>query len=394
MDVNTVFQRLKYRCSKSGYDGAITSSDFNLMFPAAELRYYLKEFGNQNQYQYGSPVPRIAYPGTLKVSTSLSKFGSDPTLLTIDSSGSAPKPDDMFFIDSISHIVTTDGGNIAGAITPGTTYTNGTYANVALTGGSGTGARATIVVAGAVVTSVTFTDNGSGYHINDLLTTPNTNIGGTGSGFIYTIHSVGTNPTPIKRVEKQDLSGNLYSSYEMPTETFPIYVEYDDHIQFYPASLGYATLTYLKKPTQTVWGFTLNGTIATTNTLVGGSGYTNGTYPNVNFTGGSGNSASGTVVVAGGVVTSVVITNGGFVYKVGDTLTGVIPAGTGWSFKVATITNAREVYNSTTSTDPLWSDFDVDELIYMMLQDVGAFLNSPELEAFGVGNSKDGGIAS
>jgi len=389
MDVNTVFQRLKFRASKSGYTGTISSSDFNLMFPSAELRYYIKEFGNQNQYRYGDPVPRIAYPGTLKVSSSLSKFGSAPTILTIDSNGQAPKPDDLFFVDSISHIMYANGSVINGAITAGTAYTNGTYTNTAMTGGSGTGAIATITVAAGLVTQVRFTNNGTGYLPGDTLSAALP----AGSGFSYYILSVGVDPTAVRRVEKQDLADNLFSYYEYPTEMFPIYVEYDDYIQFYPTTLISATMTYLKKPTTTVWGFTLNGTIGSTNALAGGSAYTNGTYTNVNFTGGSGNSASGTVVVSGGAVIAVTITNGGFQYKVGDTLTGTIPAGSGWSFDVDTIVNDREVYDPATSVDPLWLDIDVDEIIYMALTDIGVYLSSAELENFATVNSQKGGIS-
>ena len=59
-----------------------------------------------------------------------------------------------------------------GAITAGTGYTNGTYTNVQLTGGSGAGAFATVVVAGGVVTSVTITQPGQGYTVGDSLGFP------------------------------------------------------------------------------------------------------------------------------------------------------------------------------------------------------------------------------
>ena len=57
------------------------------------------------------------------------------------------------------------GSNILtrGAITGGAGYTNGTYTAVALTGGSGSGAVATIVVAGNTVTTVTITNGGNYY---------------------------------------------------------------------------------------------------------------------------------------------------------------------------------------------------------------------------------------
>jgi hypothetical protein len=65
----------------------------------------------------------------------------------------------------------------------GSSYTNGTYTTVPLTGGSGTGAEATIIVAGNVVTTVTITTAGNGYVVGDQLSAAAANIGGTGSGF-------------------------------------------------------------------------------------------------------------------------------------------------------------------------------------------------------------------
>jgi len=56
--------------------------------------------------------------------------------------------------------------------TAGTGYTNGTYTNVALTGGSGVGAFATVVVAGGIVTAVTITQPGQGYTVGNVLGLP------------------------------------------------------------------------------------------------------------------------------------------------------------------------------------------------------------------------------
>jgi hypothetical protein len=68
----------------------------------------------------------------------------------------------------------------------GTLYTNGTYTNQALTGGSGSGATATIVVAGGTVTSVTIFSKGKDYVVGDTLsaTLP------AGSGLIITVNQV------------------------------------------------------------------------------------------------------------------------------------------------------------------------------------------------------------
>lgn len=84
-------------------------------------------------------------------------------------------------------------GNILtlGAITAGTLYTPGTYRNVALTGGTGTGAKADIVVGvGGGVTSVTPTNRGINYLVADSLSCLAADIGGTGSGFHVPVGTV------------------------------------------------------------------------------------------------------------------------------------------------------------------------------------------------------------
>lgn len=68
----------------------------------------------------------------------------------------------------------------------GSSYTNGTYNNVALTGGAGTGAFATIVVAGGVVTSVTITAHGVNYVAGNILSA----VLPVGAGFTLLVNSV------------------------------------------------------------------------------------------------------------------------------------------------------------------------------------------------------------
>jgi hypothetical protein len=59
--------------------------------------------------------------------------------------------------------------NTLGTVTGGSGYTNGTYENVALTGGSGSAAYATITVAGGTVTTVTLASGGQYYVAGDTL---------------------------------------------------------------------------------------------------------------------------------------------------------------------------------------------------------------------------------
>jgi hypothetical protein len=76
------------------------------------------------------------------------------------------------------------------APTGGSSYTTGVYPNVSLTGGNGSGATATITVAGGVVSSVVLNNPGNFYAVGNSLTAASSSIGGTGSGFSVTIASV------------------------------------------------------------------------------------------------------------------------------------------------------------------------------------------------------------
>jgi hypothetical protein len=77
-----------------------------------------------------------------------------------------------------------------GAITGGSGYTTGTYFNVPLTGGSGSGALATITVAGGAVTAVTITNGGIFYVVGNTLSAAAANIGGTGTSFSVPVSAV------------------------------------------------------------------------------------------------------------------------------------------------------------------------------------------------------------
>lgn len=93
-------------------------------------------------------------------------------------------------------VVGSGGIETLGAITPGSGYANnGTYTNVSLTGGSGTGAKATITVAGNAVTAVVITTPGTGYAAGDTLSAAAADIGTTGTGFSVGVATVGTAPT-------------------------------------------------------------------------------------------------------------------------------------------------------------------------------------------------------
>lgn len=102
-----------------------------------------------------------------------------------------------------------------GSVTGGSLYTNGTYTDVPLTGGTGTGAKATIVVAGAAVTTVTVTDGGEGYTVADSLSAAAANIGGTGSGFSVPVATLANGSATQTTWEAPDSFPDLEQSLKL-----------------------------------------------------------------------------------------------------------------------------------------------------------------------------------
>jgi len=103
-----------------------------------------------------------------------------------------------------------------GAITAGTSYTTGTYSNVSLTGGSGSGATANIVVSGGGVTAVTLVNGGTGFVVGDTMSALAANIGGTGSGFSIPVATVGNTTGTTWLSDNYDpvlLYGTLVEAY-------------------------------------------------------------------------------------------------------------------------------------------------------------------------------------
>jgi len=99
----------------------------------------------------------------------------------------------------------------------------------------------------------------------------------------------------------------------------------------------------------------VQGQLTNTGAPVGGAGYTNGTYYNVALTGGSGSGATATVTVSAGVVTTVIVGNGGTGYVPNDVLSAASSSigGTGAGFSVV-VTAVANV----TGTSWLGDNFD------------------------------------
>jgi hypothetical protein len=155
-------------------------------------------------------------------------------LINVVQSGEVPSPDDMSIalqaftqmVDSYSedrlmvynidsYLVNTVAGQSTyllgpgnpvttfGGLTPGSLYVPGVYINVPLTGGSGSGALATVTVSsGGLVSSIIIPANGTGgtaYKVNDIISASNINLGGSGSGFTATVTAIGSGDWNLQR---------------------------------------------------------------------------------------------------------------------------------------------------------------------------------------------------
>ena len=110
--------------------------------------------------------------------------------------------------------ITTSNIKTLGTVVPGSAYTDGVYTNVPLTGGSGSGARATISVVGGVVATVAITARGAGYAIGDSLSATAASIGGTGAGF-----SVPVSAIYVQAIEMSDAAtgtGSVLLTFSIP----------------------------------------------------------------------------------------------------------------------------------------------------------------------------------
>lgn len=172
MNINQAHQFIDFLVRQSNSGVYLSPTEQDLILNRAQTQYFNKLYGNQNDYRYDRPVPKISYAITEKISRSLAPFLSDPTPLVIDGNGQVNTPSDLYQTVSVTH----------------------------------------------TVSSVDY---------------------------------------EVTRVEQDRVSNNLTSSIEAPDAKYPIYTQLRTKLQFYPKNLATATIVYLKKPIDMVWGYTL-----------------------------------------------------------------------------------------------------------------------------------------
>jgi len=196
-----IYNSVQIPSLRKNVTGTLTASNKYLSCPNDYLSTYsMAVIDTDTSYKYllNKDVNFIRESFPTPTSTGLPKyyalFGSQYSNANELSFIMGPTPDANYNVELhyFYYPVSIVQGAISGynAPTGGSSYTNGVYPNVPLTGGQGSGATATITVAGNTVTTVTINNGGQFYAVNNSLTAASSYIGGTGSGFSITVSAV------------------------------------------------------------------------------------------------------------------------------------------------------------------------------------------------------------
>jgi len=198
-----IYNSVQIPALRKNVTGTLTSSNKYVSLPNDWLSNYsiavIDASGNYT-YLLNKDVNfiREAYPNPTK--TGLPKhyalFGSQYTDINEMSLILGPTPDSSYSVEMHYYyypptivqgqITTLNTASFSG----GSLYTNGVYQNIPLTGGSGSGAYADIVVSGGRVTSVSLRFGGNFYVVGDSLSAATTTIGSSGSGFSISVTAI------------------------------------------------------------------------------------------------------------------------------------------------------------------------------------------------------------
>jgi len=115
-------------------------------------------------------------------------------------------------------------------------------------------------------------------------------------------------------------------------------------------SAGYFSQVF-HYPIAAEWNANATGGVLAFTLTNAGSGYTDGTYNNQALTGGTGTGATANIVVAGGIVTSVVINGHGVNYTVADVLSAALPAGSNFAITISSLMTFVSLWQNEIGTD-------------------------------------------
>jgi hypothetical protein len=229
-----IYNTVQFPSIRKNVTGFTTSGNKYLSCPLDFLAVYSMAVVSGDEYTYllnkDVNFIREAYPSTAPANNGLPKYyalfgpattNTNPAIITNELTFLlGPTPDALYTVELHYYyypesIVQSPVATL-GAITGGSGYANGTYFNVPLTGGSGSGALATITVSGGAVTTVTLVKGGSLYTVGNTLSASSSVLGGAGSGFSIPVLTV-TNSTGTSwlgdNFDSVLLYGSLFEAY-------------------------------------------------------------------------------------------------------------------------------------------------------------------------------------
>jgi hypothetical protein len=189
-----IYNSVQIPALRKNVTGTMTASNKYVSLPNDWLaNYSLAVIDSTGSYHYllnkDVNYIREAYPSPTSVGQPkhYALFGSQYTDLNELSLIVGPTPNDSYdmelhyFYYPVS--IVQGQANSVVISNAGSGFTNGTYANVSLLGGSGSGATATFTVVANAVSAVVITDAGVNYAVGDILTISQVSLGGSGTNF-------------------------------------------------------------------------------------------------------------------------------------------------------------------------------------------------------------------
>lgn len=207
-----IYNSVQLASLRKNVTGVLTAGNQYISLPDDWLaNYSIAVIDSDNNYNYllnkDVNFLREAYPGVLNNGTTYqgtpggvpryyALFGSQLSNVNEMTLMVAPTPDDNYTVEMhyfyyppsiVQGLIT----NLSAITNPGSLYDSGFYQNVSLTGGSGSGATADILIVGGQVTDVTLKNGGNFYIVGDVLSVNASSIGaGVGSNFSITVSQI------------------------------------------------------------------------------------------------------------------------------------------------------------------------------------------------------------
>ena len=100
--VNEVYKFVQFIANKDQDGGYISPEEFNDAAKICQIQWVEDLYNNPQQYQYGSPVPRVGYEATQKITDDLS-FLKVVSNLSVDAQGYATIPQDYNHASSLRY---------------------------------------------------------------------------------------------------------------------------------------------------------------------------------------------------------------------------------------------------------------------------------------------------